>query len=225
MNYIKNDKWKTYIDDNHLNEIMEKVNDRFEKEVVFPNKSNIFRAFELIDPSDVKVVILGQDPYHNYGQANGLAFSLNKQSKITPSLRNIFKELQDDIGVYRTNVDLEDLAKQGILFLNAILTVEKGKPSSHKNIGWEQFTDNIILKLQSNSSPIIFVLWGNYAKSKKHLINKDRHYIIESTHPSPFSANRGFFGSKPFSKINEILKKEYNFEIRWSNEWRFKKIK
>ncbi len=218
MNYIKNKNWEKFIDSNLLDKIMVKVNKKYEEAVVFPEKKEIFKAFELVNPLDVKVVILGQDPYHNYGQANGLAFSLKKGCKITPSLRNIFKEMNNDLNINRCDVDLSDLAKQGILLLNTILTVEKGLPSSHKNIGWEQFTDDVILNLQENDKPIVFLLLGNYAKSKKRLIDVERHYVVESSHPSPFSANRGFFGSKPFSRINTILKKEYNYEIRWSNE-------
>ena len=215
MNYLKNKKWKNYFDKDLLEEIMVELNKYYEKTEVYPAKENLFRCFELISPKDIKVVIIGQDPYHGEGQANGLAFSLTNSAKITPSLRNIFKELENDLGVLRTNKDLEDIAKQGVLLLNAILSVEKGKPGSHHRLGWEKFTNKIIVELQKNENPIVFVLWGNYAKDKECLIDNSKHYVISSTHPSPFSARKGFFGSKPFSKINEILKKEYNQEIRW----------
>ena len=167
------------------------------------------------DYDNVKVVILGQDPYHGLGEAHGLSFSVRKGIKMPPSLLNIFKELKSDLGIERTNTDLTDWAKQGVLLLNSIMTVEKDKPLSHKNKGWEIFTDNIIKLLNERQVPVIFILWGNFARSKKALITNPRHKIIESAHPSPLSASRGFFGSKPFSKTNTYLK-EMNIEtIKW----------
>ncbi len=215
MNYLINKEWDEIIDKKMLKRILKQLDCIYNDSEVFPEKQNLFKAFELVKPNDVKVVIIGQDPYHNVGQANGLAFSLNEGTKVTPSLRNIFLELERDLDIKREKVDLSDISSQGVLLLNSILSVEKGKPLSHKKLGWEMFTDDVIMKLQEDNYPIIFVLWGNYAKSKKPLINKEVNYIVEASHPSPFSARRGFFGSKPFSKINKILKKEHDLEIRW----------
>ena len=183
--------------------------------IIYPKKENIFRALKLTDYNDVKVVILGQDPYHGENEANGLCFSVNKDVKIPPSLRNIFKELKEDLNIERDNTDLSDWALQGILLLNTILTVEKDKPFSHKNLGWNYFTDNIINKINQKKESVIFVLWGNAAREKKKLITNKNHIIIESAHPSPLSYTRGFKNSKPFSKINKILKEQNKKEIKW----------
>lgn len=183
--------------------------------IIYPKKENIFRALKLTDYNDVKVVILGQDPYHGENEANGLCFSVNKDVKIPPSLRNIFKELKEDLNIERINTDLSDWALQGILLLNTILTVEKDKPFSHKNLGWNYFTDNIINKINQKKESVIFVLWGNAAREKKKLITNKNHIIIESAHPSPLSYTRGFKNSKPFSKINKILKEQNKKEIKW----------
>lgn len=183
--------------------------------IIYPKKENIFRALKLTDYNDVKVVILGQDPYHGENEANGLCFSVNKDVKIPPSLRNIFKELKEDLNIERINTDLSDWAMQGILLLNTILTVEKDKPFSHKNLGWNYFTDNIINKINQKKESVIFVLWGNAAREKKKLITNKNHIIIESAHPSPLSYTRGFKNSKPFSKINKILKEQNKKEIKW----------
>lgn len=183
--------------------------------IIYPKKENIFRALKLTDYNDVKVVILGQDPYHGENEANGLCFSVNKDVKIPPSLRNIFKELKEDLNIERDNTDLSDWAMQGILLLNTILTVEKDKPFSHKNLGWNYFTDNIINKINQKKESVIFVLWGNAAREKKKLITNKNHIIIESAHPSPLSYTRGFKNSKPFSKINKILKEQNKKEIKW----------
>ena len=170
----------------------------------------------MTDYDDVRVVILGQDPYHGVGEANGLAFAVSDGVKLPPSLRNIYKELYNDLGIEPASVgNLECWAKEGVLLLNAVLTVEKDKPASHKALGWENFTDAIIKSLNDKDTPVVFILWGNFARSKKSLITNPKHYIIESTHPSPFSANYGFFGSKPFSKTNEFLKKNHLKEIDW----------
>ena len=183
--------------------------------IIYPKKENIFRALKLTDYNDVKIVILGQDPYHGENEANGLCFSVNKDVKIPPSLRNIFKELKEDLNIERDNTDLSDWAMQGILLLNTILTVEKDKPFSHKNLGWNYFTDNIINKINQKKESVIFVLWGNAAREKKKLITNKNHIIIESAHPSPLSYTRGFKNSKPFSKINKILKEQNKKEIKW----------
>ena len=183
--------------------------------IIYPKKENIFRALKLTDYNDVKVVILGQDPYHGENEANGLCFSVNKDVKIPPSLRNIFKELKEDLNIERDNTDLSDWAMQGVLLLNTILTVEKDKPFSHKNLGWNYFTDNIINKINQKKESVIFVLWGNAAREKKKLITNKNHIIIESAHPSPLSYTRGFKNSKPFSKINKILKEKNKKEIKW----------
>lgn len=191
------------------------VNKEYQEKTIFPEKNNIFNAFKLTDFQNVKVVILGQDPYHGVGEAQGLAFSVPDNIKMPPSLRNIFKELYDDTGIERSKKDLADWASQGVLLLNTVLTVEKDIAFSHKNKGWETFTDEVIKKLAASDRPIVFVLWGSSACSKKYLITNKKHLIIESAHPSPLSASRGFFGSKPFSKINNYLKKNNIKEIRW----------
>lgn len=182
---------------------------------IYPKEKDMFRAFEMTPYDEVKVVILGQDPYHEDGQANGLAFSVNSGTKMPPSLRNIFKELKDDLGgELRTNTDLSDWAEQGVLLLNTSLTVIESQANSMAKL-WEPFTDSVIRLLNEQEWPIVFVLWGNNARKKKSIIDMSRHYVIESAHPSPLSANRGFFGSKPFSKTNQILKRLGENEICW----------
>ena len=214
-----NKKWDIILKDEFNKEYYKKlgsfVKEEYKNKICYPEYNNIFNALRYTDYDEVKVVILGQDPYHGEGEAHGLSFSVLEGVKRPPSLNNIFKELNSDIGVNRTNNDLTGWAKQGVLLLNAIMSVEKDTPLSHKDKGWEIFTDNIIKYLNEREKPIAFVLWGNYARSKKELITNKNHYIIESAHPSPLSASRGFLGSKPFSKINEFLK-ENNFEqIDW----------
>ena len=191
------------------------VKNEYKTKTIFPPYENIFDALRFTDYDDVKVVILGQDPYHGLGEAHGLSFSVKENVKMPPSLQNIFKELYSDLGIKRTKSDLTDWAKEGVLLLNSIMTVVKDTPLSHKNKGWEIFTDNIISKLNEREEPVIFLLWGNFARSKKELITNSRHKIIESVHPSPLSASRGFFGSKPFSKINNYLKETGKEEIKW----------
>lgn len=181
----------------------------------FPEYKNIFNALRYTDYDEVKVVILGQDPYHGIGEAHGLSFSVQEGCKRPPSLDNIFKELESDLHIHRENNDLTDWAKQGVLLLNSIMSVQMDRPLSHQNHGWEQFTDAIISKLNERETPVIFVFWGSYARSKKVLITNSQHKIIESVHPSPLSAYRGFFGSKPFSKINHYLKESGQKEIQW----------
>lgn len=200
----------------YFKNIVKFINKEYKEKDIFPPKSRILRALSLTDYKDVKVVILGQDPYHGVGEANGLAFAVSNGVKLPPSLKNIYKELYNDLGIPISNVgNLECWAKEGVLLLNAVLTVEKDKPASHKNLGWEKFTDAIISKLNEKDTPIVFILWGSFARSKKVLITNKHHYIVESTHPSPFSANYGFFGSKPFSKTNEFLMSNGIKEIDW----------
>lgn len=189
----------------------------YERKTIYPAKENIFAALKLTPYKDVKVVIVGQDPYHGEGQAHGLSFSVQDHVKIPPSLKNIFKELHDDLNIpISNNGNLTSWAKQGVLLLNAVLTVEKDKPASHQGIGWELLTDYIIKKLNTKNTPIVFILWGNFARSKKKYITNPIHYIIESPHPSPFSANHGFFNSHPFSKTNEFLKLKKIAPINWN---------
>ena len=191
------------------------VKSEYKTKRIYTQYKDIFNAFRYTDYDEVKVVILGQDPYHGDSEAHGLSFSVQEGVAMPPSLRNIFKELYDDIGVQRTTTDLTDWAKQGVLLLNSIMTVIKDRPLSHKDKGWEIFTDNVIKKLGEREEPIVFILWGSYARSKKELIKNKKHMIIESVHPSPLSANRGFFGSRPFSKANNFLEKNNMKKINW----------
>ena len=215
-----NQDWLNILNDscikNYFEKIIDNVNKKYIDKVIYPERDNIFRAFNLTPFDKVKVVIIGQDPYHGEGEANGLAFSLNDDVRITPSLRNIFKELESDLKIKRENKDLSGWAKQGVLLLNAILTVEKDRPLSHKDLGWEKITDYIIKYISDYKEKVVFILWGNYAKEKKKLIDLNKHFIIESNHPSPLSASRGFFGSKPFSKTNDYLIKNNQSVIDWS---------
>lgn len=216
---LNNDWLQIFKDNNIYDDIkstLNKVRDVSSGKDIYPAENNIFRALNLTTFNDVKVVILGQDPYHGENEANGLAFSINDGVRITPSLRNIFKELKDDLGIIRSKTDLTEIAKQGVLFLNTILTVEKDKPLSHQNLGWEKITDFIIKYISDNKEGVVFILWGNNARSKKALINQERNLVIESNHPSPLSASRGFFGSKPFSKTNTYLKEKNQSIIDWS---------
>jgi len=214
-----NKKWDIVLKDEMKQDYFKKlgifVKNEYKTKQVFPPYENIFDALRFTDYDKVKVVILGQDPYHGLGEAHGLSFSVHENVSMPPSLQNIFKELDSDLGIKRTCSDLTDWAKQGVLLLNSIMTVEKDKPLSHQNKGWEIFTDNIIKYLNDREEPVIFVLWGSFARSKKSLITNKRHYIIESVHPSPLSAYRGFFGSKPFSKINDFLEKNNIEKINW----------
>ena len=192
------------------------LSNEYKTKTVYPNMYNIFNCFKATSFSDVKVVILGQDPYHEVGQAHGLSFSVPDGIKFPPSLKNIFKELKSDLNIdMPLSGDLTKWAKQGVLLLNTVLTVEEGKPNSHKDSGWRKFTDDVISLLSKREKPIVFILWGNNAKEKKALIDTSKHYIIESAHPSPFSCNYGFYGSKPFSKTNEFLTKNNQKPIDW----------
>ena len=184
---------------------------------VFPEEKNVFNALELTPFESVKVVILGQDPYHGLGQAHGLSFSVQKGIPLPPSLKNIYKELQEDIGgELPTEGDLSHWAKQGVLLLNTVLTVEEGNANSHKGKGWERLTNRLIESLNELKHPVIFILWGKPAQDKEKLIINPNHVILKAPHPSPLSAYRGFFGSKPFSRVNGILIQQGQTPIRWT---------
>jgi uracil-DNA glycosylase len=191
------------------------IKDEYKSKIIYPKASDMFNALRLTSYDDVNVVILGQDPYHGEGEAHGLAFSVKEGIKLPPSLVNIFKELYNDLNVKRERGTLDDWAKQGVLLLNTVMTVEKDKPNSHKEKGWELFTDEIVKKLNDKESPMVFILWGNNAKAKKHLITNPLHLVLESSHPSPFSYYYGFEGSKPFSKTNTFLIKNNKNPIKW----------
>ena len=200
----------------YFQELQAFVQKRREEVRVFPEEKNVFRALELTPFESVKVVILGQDPYHGFGQAHGLSFSVQKGISLPPSLKNIYKELQEDIGGgLPTEGDLSHWAKQGVLLLNTVLTVEEGNANSHKGMGWERLTNRLIESLNELNHPVIFILWGKPAQDKEKLIMNPNHVILKAPHPSPLSAYRGFFGSKPFSKVNEILIQQGQTPIRW----------
>lgn len=188
----------------------------YDRTECFPPKKKILNALQLTPYDTVKVVILGQDPYHGIGQAMGLSFSVPKNTVIPPSLRNIYTELQSEFGYpIPKSGDLTPWAKQGVLLLNAVLTVQAHKPGSHAGKGWEIYTDRILEELNKKDTPVVFMLWGNYARAKKYLITNPRHYVLESPHPSPFSANHGFFGCDHFKKCNNFLKANGIAEINW----------
>lgn len=203
----------------YYKQLMAFLEEAYHKTEVYPNKEELFTCFELCAFQDVKVVILGQDPYHGEGQAHGLSFSVKKGVKIPPSLKNIYKELQDDMKIQTPSHGcLTSWAKQGVFLLNSVLSVEKGKAGSHRNKGWETFSDAIIQALNEHEESIVFILWGNWAKKKANLITNERHRIIYAPHPSPLSAYQGFFKSKPFSKTNAYLKELGRTPIDWSIE-------
>ncbi|MCQ2134852.1 MAG: uracil-DNA glycosylase [Bacteroidales bacterium] len=182
---------------------------------IYPPGSQIFKAFELTPVDQLKVVILGQDPYHGYGQAMGLSFSVPEGVKAPPSLKNIFKEIETDLGVKMSgSPDLQPWARQGVLLLNAILTVQEASPASHSRIGWQEFTDAVIRYISDNCDGVVFLLWGNFARSKKALIDTGRHHVLEAAHPSPL-AGGAFFGCRHFSKTNQILEEEGKEPINW----------
>lgn len=207
---------KDIFDSSEFNNLINKVSLEYDNNTCFPKYEDIFNAFKLTPYNKVKVLILGQDPYHGVNEAHGLSFSVQEGVKLPPSLKNIYKELYNDLGIIPSdNGNLTSWAKEGVLLLNSVLSVKKDKPASHKGIGWEEFTDYVIKKLNDKEVPIVFILWGNFARSKKDLITNKRHLIIESTHPSPFSARNGFFGSKPFSKTNNYLIENNIKPINW----------
>ena len=213
--------WLSFLKNHDLKKQLLSIEARLEEEIklgkiIFPKRENIFRSLQLVQPDEVKVVILGQDPYHNFNQADGLAFSVSNFQSLPPSLRNIFIEIENDLNIkIEKKGDLENIAKQGVLLLNSILTVEKNNPGSHKNVGWEKLTDIIISSL-SLMGNIVFILWGNFAKKKSNLIDNNINLVINSSHPSPFSAHKGFFGSKPFSKCNDYLISKGKEPIKWN---------
>ena len=199
----------------YFKNLLKEVSSLYEEKIIYPPKKDVFNAFRL-SYKDIKVVILGQDPYHGEGEAHGFAFSCLK-NPIPPSLKNIYKELYDDLGIQKNMLDgnLLPWVKQGVMLLNTGLTVEKDKPNSHKDLGWHIFTDEVIKKLNERDKPIVFILWGNNARAKKQFITNPKHLVIESAHPSPFSARNGFFGSRPFSRTNTFLEKNGINKINW----------
>lgn len=201
---------------NYFRKIMREVKNCNSKDLLCPKRENIFRAFEITNFSDLKIVILGQDPYHGENQANGLAFAVNKNNKIPPSLRNIFNEIKNDLNIDPlTSKDLESWASQGVLLLNSSLSVKLGIANSHSKLGWELFTNKILKEISLMKNKVVFVLWGNFAKKKESLIDTKKHLILKAPHPSPLSAYRGFFGCKHFSKANDFLRKNDLKEIIW----------
>ena len=199
--------------------LFQKVNEEYKTQLIFPPADDIFNAFHFTPLNQVKVVILGQDPYHNDGQAHGLCFSVKKGVGIPPSLVNIYKELHDDLGCYLPNTGyLEKWARQGVLLLNTVLTVRAHQANSHRNLGWEKFTDAAIQVLDVQEQPMVFILWGRPAQMKKKMLHNPRHLILEAPHPSPLSASRGFFGSRPFSQTNAFLEENGLTPIDWQIE-------
>ncbi|MGX6979897.1 uracil-DNA glycosylase [Vagococcus elongatus] len=195
------------------------LKEEYAEQTIYPEMENIFEAFQRTPYEKVKVVILGQDPYHGPGQAHGLSFSVMPDVALPPSLRNIYKELENDLGIpVSPQGNLEAWTDQGVLLLNTVLTVRNGQANSHRGKGWEQLTDAAIERLNQREQPVIFVLWGRQARDKKRMIDIQRHYILEAPHPSPLSAHRGFFGSKPFSKINQQLSKWGQEPIDWKTD-------
>jgi len=215
--------WDEYLKDEiqkeYFKELISFVQNEYKTKTIFLASNELFNAFRYTPYEKVKVVILGQDPYHGDNQAEGLSFSVSNQVLKPPSLQNIFKERESDIGIpFPKNNSLIPWAEEGVLLLNSVLTVERKKPASHKDKGWETFTDEVIKIINKKERPVVFILWGSFARSKKIFITNKIHYIIESAHPSPFSAYNGFFGSKPFSKTNNFLKQNNIDPINWNNE-------
>ena len=200
----------------YFRNLMDFVKKEYKTKTIYPKQSDVFNAFRYTDFNDVKVVILGQDPYHGPNQAEGLSFSVSNEVLKPPSLKNIFKELENDLGIpFPKHNSLKPWAKEGVLLLNAVLTVEAHTPTSHKNHGWEQFTDQIIELINNKTTPVVFILWGSYARSKKFMVTNPIHCILESAHPSPLSAYRGFFGNGHFRKANEFLVSKGMEPILW----------
>jgi uracil-DNA glycosylase len=220
MKQLLHDGWWKWLKPEFEKEYYQKLRDflktEYETQTIYPAADDLFNALQYTSYENVKVVILGQDPYHGPNQAHGLSFSVQEGIKQPPSLRNIFLELQQDLGYDPPNHgSLEKWAKQGVLLLNTVLTVRNGQAASHKGQGWETFTDRVIELLSEREKPVVFILWGKHAGEKKALINTAKHIVIESSHPSPFSARRGFFGSSPFSKANNALREMGQGEIDW----------
>lgn len=219
IDLITNKKWRDILEPEFSKKYFKDLNSFLKNEYsnynVYPPKKEIFNAINHIDFDEVNVIIIGQDPYHNKNQANGIAFSINKGIDYPPSLKNILKELEQDINLNTSSVDLKNWSKQGVLLLNSILTVRENQASSHKERGWEIFTTKIIEHLAKKQKNLIFLLWGNYASNKIKKIDVTNHHILKTSHPSPLSSYRGFFGCRHFSKTNEILKKINKKEIKW----------
>lgn len=214
-----NNSWDLILQDemkkSYFKHIKEFIKEERLIKTIYPSANDLFNAFKLTDFKDIKVVILGQDPYHGEKEAMGLSFSVRRGVRTPPSLRNIFKELKDDLNITRTDTDLSDWAKQGVFLLNTVLTVEKDKANSHKEIGWKIFTDYVISQIDEKLDNVVFILWGRQARDKKKIMSNKNNYIIESAHPSPLSAYHGFFGSKPFSKTNNYLEEHNKKKINW----------
>ena len=215
--------WQEFIDNEIEQEYFQNLKsfliNEYNTKKIYPSKKDLFRCFDLTDFKDVKVIILGQDPYHQVNQAHGLCFSVNKGIKVPPSLVNIYKEINQDLGYeIPSHGDLSKWAKEGVLLLNTIMSVEDSKPMAHANKGWEIFTDRVIKKLNDDDTPKVFMLWGSPSRKKKALITNPKHLVLETVHPSPLSAYNGFFGCKHFSKANEFLKSHNRKEIDWNNE-------
>ena len=210
---------KEEFEKDYYKKIEEFLEEEYRKKTVFPEREKIFEAFKLTPFKEVKVVILGQDPYHGRGQSHGLAFSVQKDVKIPPSLRNIYKELESDLGLeIPNNGYLKSWAERGVLLLNTALTVREGQANSHRKVGWEIFTDKVIKRINEKEDPVVFILWGNNAKEKEKYITNPIHHVVKSYHPSPLSASRGFFGTRPFSRTNKLLKESGRGPVDWSVE-------
>lgn len=221
MDVVLEASWKEVLKEEfvkpYFKELTEFVREEYLSTTVFPPPKSVFRAFDLCPFEKVRVIILGQDPYHGKGQANGLSFAVGSEERLPPSLQNIFKEIESDLGqpLQHQDGDLSRWATQGVLLLNSTLTVRSGTPGSHQGHGWEEFTDAVIRVLSEKREHLVFILWGNYAKAKGAHIDRTKHLVIESPHPSPFSAHSGFFGSKPFSTTNKYLMEHNESPIEW----------
>ncbi|SDX09513.1 Uracil-DNA glycosylase [Paenibacillus sp. PDC88] len=218
--YMFNNDWDELLRDemskDYMQELRLKLAVEYKTQTIYPPKEDIFNALKLTSYANTKVVIIGQDPYHGAGQAEGLSFSVKKGVRIPPSLRNIYKELHSDLGVsIPTHGSLQDWAEEGVLLLNNVLTVREGEPASHRHIGWERFTDAVIENLNVREQPVVFMLWGSHAQKKGAFIDRSRHLVIESAHPSPLAARHGFFGSHPFSRANAFLEEEGIKQVNW----------
>ena len=220
MTILQND-WASYLNEefekDYYKKLSQALKEEYKRATVYPDIDNIFNALHLTPYAETKVLILGQDPYHGPGQAHGLSFSVREGIPFPPSLRNMLKELKEDLGIPMPNHGcLEKWAKQGVLLLNSVLTVREGEPNSHKKLGWQIFTDRVIEALNEREQPIVFILWGKHAQEKLPMIDQKRHFVLKAPHPSPLSASRGFFGSRPYSKCNEFLRNNGITEIDWA---------
>ncbi|CDQ19569.1 uracil-DNA glycosylase [Halobacillus karajensis] len=220
MNHLSNE-WKSILKDefkkDYFSYLQDQVNQEYQKRTVYPPYDEIFSALNYTSYESAKVVIIGQDPYHGENQAHGLSFSVRPGNRIPPSLRNIYKELKEDLGIeIPRHGYLVSWAEQGVLLLNDVLTVRAGEANSHRALGWEKFTDAVIQSLNKRSRPLVFILWGKHAQKKGAVVDRDKHLVLTSSHPSPFAAHRGFYGSRPFSKANQFLKQNGMDPVDWS---------